>query len=97
VGPEAGGCEVVPVAPGSEAAGGFTARVLIVDDESLARRSVVQRLRRFKDVEIIGEWEDGVSAVERILKRSPDGVFPGVQMPGIERATLNATVQSKLG
>ena len=42
-------------------------RVLIVDDEPLARRGVVLRLRKFKDVEIVGECEDGSTAVEKIL------------------------------
>ena len=47
-------------------------RALIVDDEPLARRGVVLRLRKFRDVEIVGECADGQSAVERILERSPD-------------------------
>jgi two-component system LytT family response regulator len=59
-------------------------RVLIVDDEPLARRGVVHRLRRFKDVIIIGECGDGVSAVEKILERSPDVVFLDIQMPGMD-------------
>jgi two-component system LytT family response regulator len=59
-------------------------RVLIVDDEPLARRGVVHRLRQFKDVEIVGECGDGISAVEKILERSPDMVFLDIQMPGMD-------------
>ena len=59
-------------------------RALIVDDEPLARRGVVLRLRKFKDVEIVGECGDGQSAVERILERSPDVVFLDIQMPGMD-------------
>ncbi|HEY6489156.1 MAG: LytTR family DNA-binding domain-containing protein [Terracidiphilus sp.] len=59
-------------------------RVLIVDDEPLARRGVVHRLRQFKDVEIVGECGDGVSAIERILERSPDVIFLDIQMPGMD-------------
>ena len=59
-------------------------RVLIIDDEPLARRGVVHRLRQFKDVEIVGECGDGVSAVERILERSPDVVFLDIQMPDMD-------------
>ena len=59
-------------------------RALIVDDESLARRGVVLRLRKFKDVEIIGECGDGPSAVEKILELSPDVIFLDVQMPGMD-------------
>jgi two-component system LytT family response regulator len=59
-------------------------RALIVDDEPLARRGVILRLRRFKDVEIIGECGDGASAVEKIMNLSPDVVFLDVQMPGMD-------------
>jgi two-component system LytT family response regulator len=59
-------------------------RTLIVDDEPLARRGVVLRLSRFKDVEIVGECGDGQSAVESILERSPDVVFLDIQMPGMD-------------
>jgi two-component system, LytTR family, response regulator len=59
-------------------------RALIVDDEPLARRGVVLRLRKFRDVEIIGECGDGSSAVEKILELSPDVVFLDVQMPGMD-------------
>ena len=59
-------------------------RALIVDDEPLARRGVVHRLRRFKDVEIVGECGDGQSAVDSILERSPDVVFLDIQMPGMD-------------
>jgi DNA-binding NarL/FixJ family response regulator len=57
----------------SEPAVSFTVRALFVDDEPLARPSVA--LRRFKDVENVGECREGVSAVGRTLERSPDIVF----------------------
>lgn len=59
-------------------------RALIVDDERLARRGVVLRLRKFKDIEIVGECADGLSAVEKILELSPDIVFLDIQMPGMD-------------
>jgi two-component system LytT family response regulator len=59
-------------------------RALIVDDEPLARRGVLLRLRKFRDVKIVGECGDGQSAVERILERSPDVVFLDIQMPGMD-------------
>ena len=59
-------------------------RALIVDDEPLARRGVLVRLRRFKGVEIVGECNDGLSAVKKILQLSPDVVFLDVQMPGMD-------------
>jgi two-component system LytT family response regulator len=59
-------------------------RALIVDDEPLARRGVLLRLRKFRDVEIVGECGDGQSAVEKILELSPDVVFLDIQMPGMD-------------
>jgi len=59
-------------------------RALIVDDEPLARRGVVLRLRKFKDIEIVGECGDGLTAVGKILELSPDLVFLDVQMPGMD-------------
>ncbi|HEX4022118.1 MAG TPA: LytTR family DNA-binding domain-containing protein [Acidobacteriaceae bacterium] len=54
---------------------------MIVDDEPLARRGVALRLRKFRNVEIIGECGDGSSAVEKILELAPDIVFLDVEMP----------------
>jgi two-component system LytT family response regulator len=59
-------------------------RALIVDDEPLARRGVVLRLKKFRDVEVVGECGDGASAVEKILELAPDVVFLDVQMPGMD-------------
>jgi two-component system LytT family response regulator len=41
-------------------------------------------LEKFKDIEIVGQCGDGVSAVEKILDLSPDLVFLDIQMPGMD-------------
>jgi two-component system LytT family response regulator len=72
-------------------------RALIVDDEPLVRRGVVLRLRKFRDVEIVGECGDGSTAVEKILELSPDLVFLDVQMPGMDGfAVLRALPRERL-
>jgi two-component system, LytTR family, response regulator len=72
-------------------------RALIVDDERLARRGVVLRLRKFKDIEIVGECADGLSAVKKILELSPDIVFLDIQMPGMDGfEVLRALPKEKL-
>jgi two-component system LytT family response regulator len=61
--------------------------VLIVDDEPLARRVVVQLLQPHNDLEVIGECCNGQEAVEFIRKHKPELVFLDIQMPvmnGIE-------------
>jgi two-component system, LytTR family, response regulator len=58
-------------------------RVLIVDDEPLARRRIEDLLAKEQDVEIVGTATDGVEAVEMIRRLAPDLVFLDVQMPGM--------------
>jgi two-component system LytT family response regulator len=57
-------------------------RVLIVDDEPLARQRIADMLAHESDVEIVGEVGDGNAAVEKIRQLQPDLVFLDVQMPG---------------
>src|SRR4030095_3334505 len=59
-------------------------RVLIIDDEPLARRGVHLRLKTFKDIRVIGECGDGASAVKKILMLAPDLIFLDVQMPEMD-------------
>jgi len=56
-------------------------RVLIVDDEPVARRGLRNQLRKATDVEVIGEAGNGRDAVETIIQTRPDLVFLDVQMP----------------
>ena len=59
-------------------------RVLIVDDEPLARRALSSLLDLEPDFEVIGECADGNSAVKAITRLEPDLVFLDVQMPGMD-------------
>jgi two-component system LytT family response regulator len=56
-------------------------RTLLVDDEEIARRGLRVRLERANDIEIIGECQNGVEAIDAINLLSPDLVFLDVQMP----------------
>ena len=58
-------------------------RVLIVDDEPVARRRL-RRLLRASDVAVVGECGDGVAALEMIRELSPDIVLLDVQMPELD-------------
>src|SRR5688572_20519256 len=59
-------------------------RVLIVDDEPLARRRLVQLLTDRKDVEIIGEAENGREALELVALLRPDVLLLDIEMPGVD-------------
>ncbi len=57
-------------------------RILIVDDERLARERVRTFLREKPAVEIIGECSSGSEALAAIRQKHPDIVFLDVNMPG---------------
>jgi two-component system, LytTR family, response regulator len=59
-------------------------RVLIVDDEPLARERLRTLLQEEPGFEIVGEAGDGTTGAESILALQPDLVFLDVQMPGAD-------------
>ena len=65
-----------------------TIKVLIVDDEPLARALVIELLKKFPEFQIIGECSDGNSAIKVTKENSPDLIFLDVQMPGMNGITL---------
>ena len=67
-----------PAAPG----GGL--RVMIVDDEELARQLLREYLEAIPAVELVAECSNGFEAVKAISEHSPDLVFLDVQMPKLD-------------
>ncbi len=59
-------------------------RVMIVDDEPLARQGLRIRLANIDNVTVICEAENGRQALERITEHKPDVVLMDIQMPGID-------------
>lgn len=59
-------------------------RVLLADDEPLARERLRSLLELEPGLELIGECSDGAAAVAAIRKESPDLVFLDVQMPELD-------------
>jgi two-component system LytT family response regulator len=59
-------------------------RVVIADDEPLARQRIRRLLRREPEVRIAAECADGAAAVAAILRESPDLLFLDVQMPELD-------------
>jgi two-component system LytT family response regulator len=56
-------------------------RVLIIDDESLARDLIREFLKDEEDVEVVGECFDGFEGFKDINAKKPDLVFLDVMMP----------------
>ena len=59
-------------------------RVILVDDEVLARRGIAARLAKWPDVEIVAEAQDATSGVAAIREHRPDVVFLDIEMPGAD-------------
>lgn len=59
-------------------------RVLVVDDEELARARIKELLADIPDVEVAGEAENGLRAVDAVGELTPDVVILDIQMPGMD-------------
>ncbi|UUZ56058.1 histidine kinase [Massilia sp. H-1] len=67
----------------SDAGGGMsgTIRVLVADDETSARKRLIQFLGAHADVALADEARNGLEACEQIARLQPDLVFLDVEMP----------------
>lgn len=61
-----------------------TLRVVIVDDEPLARQAIHEVLRHDAELEIVAQCDDGESAIEALRREVPDIVVLDIQMPEID-------------
>ena len=62
-------------------------RILVCDDETLARDRLVRLLRDVPDCEVVGEAENGRDALDKVAVLEPDLVLLDIRMPvmdGIE-------------
>jgi two-component system, LytTR family, response regulator len=59
-------------------------RVLVIDDEPLARMVVLEYLQPFnQQIEVLQECGDGFEGIKAIMQHQPDLIFLDVQMPKI--------------
>lgn len=58
-------------------------RAVLVDDEQLARDEMVYLLGQIGGVELVGQADNGVAALETIQRLQPELVFLDIQMPGL--------------
>lgn len=59
-------------------------KVLIIDDEPMARERIRDLLNEESDMEIAGECRNGIEAVSTINRIKPDLIFLDIQMPGMD-------------
>ena len=58
-------------------------RVVVVDDEQLARDELCYQLDQLGDVEVVAQAGNGLEALGAVQRADPDLVFLDVQMPGL--------------
>ena len=56
-------------------------RTLIVEDEEPAREIVKTYLKKYSEIELLGECADGFTAVKTINELKPDLLFLDIQLP----------------
>ena len=70
-------------------------RILIIDDEPLARELVRQYLTGIPGIEILGECGNGFDALKSIQEHKPDLLFLDIQMPKIDGFELLEVLDRK--
>ncbi len=68
-------------------------RIIMVDDESLARRGLKLRLKDIEGIEVIAECSNGREALAAIAEHTPDLVLLDIQMPGMSGFEVIANLQ----
>jgi two-component system LytT family response regulator len=58
-------------------------KIVIIDDEPLARSIVMEYLQHQKEMEVVAECNNGYEGVKAIIQHKPDLVFLDIQMPKI--------------
>ena len=67
-------------------------KVMVIDDEELARYRLCQLLGSFDDLEVVGEAEDGDQGLKAISEFRPDVVFLDIEMPGLNGMEVAASL-----
>jgi signal transduction histidine kinase/CheY-like chemotaxis protein len=72
--------ETPPACPPEE---GARIRVLLADDHAVMRQSLALMLSQERDIDVVGEAQDGAEAVELAGKLKPDVILMDISMPGM--------------
>jgi YesN/AraC family two-component response regulator len=70
-------------------------KVLVVDDELLARKRIRSLLSEHADIKIVGECVNGREAINAMHNLTPDLVFLDIQMPEINGLQVIGNLDDK--
>ena len=58
-------------------------RILLVDDHKMFRQGLCTMLKEQPDMDVVGEAEDGATAIRLARELNPDFIIMDVDMPGM--------------
>lgn len=70
-------------------------KVVVVDDEPLARKGMLMRLAQFPELTIVAECANGAEAVQAVQELSPDVIFLDVEMPILDGFAVIKQLQAQ--
>lgn len=71
-------------------------KVVVVDDERLAREELKRLLKSHAEIEVVAEAANGKEALTAIEQHRPDAVFLDIQMPGLNGLDVAAALEPPL-
>jgi len=69
-------------------------KILLAEDHELTRQGIEHGLRKYESIEIIGEVENGLEAMEFVKRNKPDLILMDIIMPGL--SGIRATKEIKI-
>lgn len=72
-------------------------RILLVDDEPLARKRLRELLKGEPDLEIVGEASTGSEALVAVRELAPDLLFLDVQIPELDGLAVSEALKTETG
>jgi len=71
-------------------------KILIVDDHAIVRDGLAAILKFQKDMVVVGEAEDGASAIQKAQELRPDVILMDLMMPGMNGTEATAAIKQIL-
>ena len=70
-------------------------RVMVVDDHTMVRRGLATFLKVYDDLELVGEADNGETAIELCGQVSPDVILMDLMMPEMDGATATRIIRQQ--
>ncbi|MCC7130946.1 MAG: response regulator transcription factor, partial [Anaerolineae bacterium] len=84
---------VAPIPPVPARAPGEVIRVILVDDITQTRETIVRSLRFQDDIDVVATASNGLQAIQLVRQLKPDVVVMDVNMPDMDGITATANIK----